>query len=251
VNDSTSTISPAWPTRWPKDSFSSVSAWLLAAFVALLFLGAFVAGVHGSNALPMRAINPVLIDLSIGLQFVLEGLLVAGILAALPRLSKFSLHELGLRMPNAGTLAIAVAGAVLMAVVADGGASLVDYLGHTKHQQETVEIFKALHDPLTIAVFAAFAIVFAPFAEETIFRMFFFNFGLRYGGFWGGTITSAVLFGFAHGDAYEALPLALGGVILCYVYYRTRNAFAPMIAHALFNAFSIVALLAVPKLTAP
>jgi membrane protease YdiL (CAAX protease family) len=251
VNDSTSPISPAWPTRWPKGSFTSIWAWLLAAFIALLFVGAFAAGVHGSNALPVRSIDPVLIDLSIALQFFLEGILVVGVLAALPHMSKFSLRELGLRVPNAETVAIAAGGAVLMAIVADGGASLIDYLAHTQHQQETVEIFKALHDPATIAVFAVFAIFFAPFAEETIFRMFFFNFGARYGGFWGGTATSAVLFGFAHGDAYEALPLALGGVILCYVYYRTRNAFAPMISHALFNAFSIVALLAVPKLTAP
>jgi membrane protease YdiL (CAAX protease family) len=251
VNDSTSTISRAWPTRWPRDSFASIWAWLLAAFIALLFVGAFAAGIHGSNALPTRSVNPVLIDLSIVLQFLLEGILVAGVLAALPRLSKFSLRELGLRSPSAQTLVVAVAGAVLMAVVADGGASLIDYVAHTKHQQETVEIFKALHDPATIAIFAVFAIFFAPFAEEAIFRMFFFNFGMRYGGFWGGTVTSSVLFGFAHGDAYEALPLALGGVVLCYVYYRTRNAFAPMISHALFNAFSIIALLAVPKLTAP
>jgi membrane protease YdiL (CAAX protease family) len=251
VNDSTSTISPAWPTRWPKDSFAGVWAWLLAAFIAAIFVGAFAAGIRGSNAAPLRSINPVAIDLSIALQFIFEGILVAGVLLALPRLSKFTLRELGFRLPDAGTLIVALGGAVLMAIVADGGASLIDSLAHTKHQQEAVEIFKALHDPTTIAIFAFFAIVFAPLAEETIFRAFFFNFGMRYGGFWAGTLVSAGLFGFAHGDAYEAIPLALGGVILCYVYYRTRNAFAPMISHALFNAFSIVALLAAPKLSAP
>ena len=41
----------------------------------------------------------------------------------------------------------------------------------------------------------------------------------------------------------------LGGMVLCGVYYRTGNAFAPMISHALFNALSIVALLAWPKLS--
>ncbi len=251
MNDSTSTISPAWPTRWPKDSFTSVWAWLLAALVAALLVAAFVAGIHGANALPMRAVNPLLIDFSIALQFLVEGILIAGILAALPYLSKFSLHDLGLRVPDVRTVGIAAAGAVLMAIVADGGASLMDSLAHTSHQQETVQIFRALHDRVTIALFTAFAVFFAPFAEETIFRIFFFNFGMRYGGFWLGTILSATLFGFAHGDVYEALPLALGGVILCFVYYRTRNAFAPMITHALFNAFSIVALLAVPKLSAP
>ncbi|MEO6834480.1 MAG: CPBP family intramembrane glutamic endopeptidase [Candidatus Tumulicola sp.] len=247
MNDSTSTISPAWPTRWPKDSFKSVAAWLLAAFMAALFLAVFVAGIR-SSALSLRSITPTLIDLSIAVQLVLEGGLVAGLLAALPGLSKFGLRELGFSRPGAATVWTAVAGAVAMAIVANGSASLIDYFGHAKHQQDTVAIFKGLHDPATIAAFAIFAIAFAPIAEETIFRVFFFNFGLRFGGFWGGTLSSAALFGLAHGDLYAALPLALGGVVLAFVYYRTRNAFAPMISHALFNALSIVALLTVPNL---
>jgi membrane protease YdiL (CAAX protease family) len=62
-------------------------------------------------------------------------------------------------------------------------------------------------------------------------------------------VLSGVLFGIAHGDIYAALPLALGGIVLCAVYYRTRNAFAPMISHALFNGLSIVALLVAPGIT--
>jgi membrane protease YdiL (CAAX protease family) len=250
VNDSISTISPAWPTRWPNDSFKSPWAWVFAAFVAAIFVAAFFVGASAS-ALSSRPISPALLDLSIALQFVLEGALVAGMLAALPSFSKFGLRELGFVRPGIGTVGTGIAGAVVMAIVANGGATLVEHLAHSKHQQETVAIFKSLHDPVTIAIFAAFAILFAPIAEETIFRVFFFNFGMRFGGFWGGAIASSALFGIAHGDLYELVPLALGGVVLCYVYYRTRNAFASMISHALFNALSIVALLAVPNLTSP
>jgi len=250
VNDSTLPTSPDWPTRWPTDSFSSVAAWLTALVIAAVLAAAFVAGLHGGT-LPTRGINPDMLDVAIALQFVLEGVLVAGILAALPSFAKFSLRELGMQLPSVQALTIAAGGAIVMALVADGGASLIDALAHTKHQQEAVEVFKALHDRTTIAIFAAFAVLFAPFAEETIFRLFFFNFGLRYGGFWAGAIPSSLLFGFAHGDLYEAIPLALGGLVLCYVYYRTRNAVAPMISHALFNALSIVALLAFPQLASP
>ena len=95
-------------------------------------------------------------------------------------------------------------------------------------------------------MFVFFAIVFAPIAEETFFRLFFFNLGMRYGGFWVGAIASGVLFGMAHGDLYAAAPLALGGMILCYVYYRTRNAWASMMTHCLFNAISIAAILFAP-----
>ena len=250
MNDSTSPTSPAWPTHWPKDSFSGASAWLLGIFIVLLLLLAFAGGIRGSGALP-HAIDPALLDAAIALQFLLEGALVAGVLFALPNIAKFSLRELGLRVPDTRAIAIAVGGAIVMAIVADGGASLIDKFAHVQHQQEAVEIFRALHDRITIALFAAFAVIFAPFAEETIFRMFFFNFGLRYAGFAGGAIVSGVLFGLAHGDFYEALPLALGGVVLCYVYYSTRNAVASMISHGLFNALSIIALLAFPQLTTP
>ncbi len=246
MNDSTSAISPAWPTRWPKNSFTSIWTWLLAGFIAALFIAAFVAGLK-TNGVPQ--LNAMEFDALIALQFVLEGVLVAIVLAALPALSKFSLRELGFRPLTMAAIGTALAGAVVMAVVADGGAYLIDYLAHSQHQQDIVQIFKEFHDRATLALFAAFAIVFAPFAEETFFRIFFFNLGLRYGGFWGGAVLSGILFGIAHGDLYAALPLALGGAVLCAVYYRTTNAFAPMISHALFNAFSIVALLVAPQLT--
>jgi membrane protease YdiL (CAAX protease family) len=100
-------------------------------------------------------------------------------------------------------------------------------------------------------VFAFFAMVLAPIAEETIFRVFAFNFGARYGGFWLGAPVSAILFGLAHGDAFAAIPLALGGVVLCAVYYRSQNAFASMISHGLFNGLSIAGLLFAPHLISP
>jgi hypothetical protein len=246
VNDSTSAISPAWPTRWPKDSFKSIWTWLLAGFIAALFIFAFVAGLKTSR---VPAVSPIEFDALIGVQFVLESLLLAIVLAALPWMSKFSLRELGFRLPSRAVLGTALLGALGMVIVANGGASLIDYLAHSQHQQDIVQIFQGLHDSTTIALFAIFAIVFAPFAEETFFRIFFFNLGLRYAGFSGGAVLSGVLFGIAHGDLYAALPLALGGIVLCAVYYRTENAFAPMISHALFNALSIVALLVAPKVT--
>ncbi len=246
MNDSTSAILPVWPTRWPKNSFTGIGTWLLAGFVAALFIFAFVAGLKTSR---VPALTPLEFDALILLQFVIEGVLLILVLAALPALSKFSWRELGFRRPSAAAMGTAILGAIAMVIVANGGASLIDYLAHSQHQQDIVQIFKGLHDRATIALFAAFAIIFAPFAEETFFRVFFFNLGLRYGGFWAGAVLSGVLFGIAHGDIYAALPLAFGGVVLCAVYYRTRNAYASMISHALFNALSIVALLVAPQIT--
>jgi membrane protease YdiL (CAAX protease family) len=246
VNDSTSTILPVWPTRWPKNSFKSLWTWVLAIFTAALFVFAFVAGVRMG---PTSNVSPALFDAGLGLQFVLEAILLAIVLASMPSMSKFSLRELGFRVPNSAALVTALVGAVAMVIVANGSATLIDHLAHSQHEQDIVQVFKQLHDRTTIVLFALFAIVFAPFAEETFFRIFFFNLGLRFGGFWAGAVLSGVLFGIAHGDLYAALPLALGAIVLCAVYYRTRNAYASMISHAIFNSLSIVALLAAPKVT--
>ncbi|MBV9028455.1 MAG: CPBP family intramembrane metalloprotease, partial [Candidatus Eremiobacteraeota bacterium] len=239
MNDSTSATSPVWPTRWPYNSFTGIWTWLLAGAIAIIFGLVFLAGIRSSG---VPRISSLEFDILILFQLVFEGALLLIVLAALPILSKFSLRELGFRRPSLGDIGVAVLGAIAMVVLSNGGASLIEYLAHSRHQQDIVEIFRQLHDPATIGLFAGFAVVFAPFAEETFFRVFFFNLGLRYGGFWIGAIVSGLLFGLAHGDAFAAVPLMLGGIVLCGVYYRTRNAFAPMISHAAFNTLSIVAL---------
>jgi membrane protease YdiL (CAAX protease family) len=247
VNDSTSATSPVWPTRWPKDSFKGVWTWILTAiFVLLVFALAIAQLNQGSTAIP---INPAIFDAAMALQIVVELAFAAIVIAVLPALSKFSLRELGFGAPTLSTIGIAIVGFGAMFVVADGSASLIESLAHSRHQQDIVQIFKMLHNPTSIVIFVIFAIVFAPFAEETFFRLFFFNVGLRYGGFWGGAVLSGVMFGIVHGDIFAAVPLALGGMVLCGVYYVTRNAYASMISHALFNGFSIAALLISPKIT--
>jgi membrane protease YdiL (CAAX protease family) len=249
VNDSTSTASRAWPTRWPQDSFRGFGTIALVAVVVVPFLLELVWSVFFAPPLPApQYVSQLAVIESLATTASVEACLTLAVLLALPVLSKFSLAELGFRRPTLVAVSIGIAGGLAMAIVSNGLASLIETLAHSKHQQDVIEIFRALHDPTTIVVFAVFAVVFAPFVEETLFRVFFFNLGLRYGGFWAGAILSGVLFGIAHGDVYAAIPLAAGGMILSYVYYTTRNAYASMISHAFFNALSIAALLFVPQL---
>ena len=57
-------------------------------------------------------------------------------------------------------------------------------------------------------------------------------------------VLSALCFGGAHFSPTALLPLAGGGAVLAYVYYRTGALTASMIAHAGFNLFSIIGLVA-------
>lgn len=246
MNNSTSTTSAGWPTRWPADSFR----WLPTAIVGLpvvLFVG-YALYSATQHAAKTPSLTPSIILTLIGLQTIIEAIIVGIILLALPRISKFSLAELGFRVPKPWQLGTAVLGAVAMVVVVEGLASLIQAATHQKHDQSVVDLFKQVIGTKAMWFFAFFAIVVAPFMEEMMFRVLVFNAGLRYGGFWTGAIISGLFFGSAHGDLTVLGPLALGGIILCYVYYRTRNAFCSTITHGCFNAVTVLALIYAPNL---
>jgi membrane protease YdiL (CAAX protease family) len=178
------------------------------------------------------------------------------LVALLPWTARTSLSALGFRAPTARTIGIAVIGAIVMVVLTDGLESLLQTALHIKVSEQAVTLFLSLKTPAAKALFALLGIVLAAVAEEMAFRVFLFNAIRRYGRFWLAAIVSSVLFGFAHAtpgvtllqNVILALPLAVGGVILCGVYAKTENAYAPMITHALFNAVSFVALFLAPQL---
>lgn len=249
MNNSISTPSAGLPTHWPERSFSAgatAALVLIAAGVAIVIgiIGAVVLFAHRQ-----LLAGPNFVLTGITYQLLIEGVPVLVILVSLPRVSKLPLRELGFTVPKLWQIGVAVLGAIAMAVIVNGSAALIETLTHHKHEQSVVEMFKqVVGKPGIMWFFAFFAIVLAPFMEETIFRIFIFNAARRYGGFWIGALVSGLCFGAAHMDLFVLAPLTLGGMILCYVYYRTGNAFASMITHGLFNALTVFALIFAPRL---
>jgi membrane protease YdiL (CAAX protease family) len=235
--------------HWPEGSFRFGPTALLMIVPLLIVLNGAYEMTHGLGVAPSALSSPLIIITTLLFTAILEGGLALLLLACLRWVSRLSLRELGYRPPHARDVATAIVGSIVMALVGDGGESLIESFTGTKHSQLPVEMLKHLHDPGLLGAFAGFAVVLVPLMEETIFRVFVFNAFARYGGFWFGAIVSGVLFGIAHGDVYALFPLALGGIVLAYVYSRTRNAYASMITHGLFNAFSIAALVFAPQLT--
>lgn len=178
------------------------------------------------------------------------------LIALLPWTAQTSLAALGFRAPGARTIGIAVIGAVAMVILTNGLESLLQTALHVKVSEQAVTLFLSMKTPAAKALFALLGVVLAAIAEEMAFRVFLFNAIRRYGRFWLAAIVSGILFGFAHAQPgislfqnfILAMPLAVGGVILCAVYAKTENAYAPMIAHGLFNSVSLVALLFAPQL---
>jgi membrane protease YdiL (CAAX protease family) len=251
VNSSISNRFADWPITWPSGSFRAGPTLLLIAVVIApivgfgIYQGVASASVHIDTRLLG---NPLIVITSLALTLVVEGALALVVILLLPWVSRFSLSELGYRVPEARDVLVAFLGSLVMALIANGGASLIQALLHTSQDQQAVAMLRQLHDPRLLVAFAVFACVLAPLMEETIFRVFLFNATRRYWGFWAGAIISGICFGLAHGDPVAALPLALGGIVLAFVYYRTQNAFASMLTHGLFNAYTILALIVAPQL---
>jgi membrane protease YdiL (CAAX protease family) len=251
VNNSISKRSVDWPTTWPSGSFRAGPTVLLLAVVIfpILAFGIWQAVFSASTTVDLKTLgDPLVVIESLGLTFVFEGALALVMIVLLPWVSRLSLRELGYRVLTGGDLIVAFLGSLVMALVANGGASLIQSLLHSTQDQQAVAMLRQLHDPRLLIAFTVFACVLAPFMEETIFRVFLFNAVRCYWGFWPGALISGLCFGIAHGDPLAAIPLALGGVVLAFVYYRTNNAFASMITHGLFNSYTILALIFTPHL---
>ncbi len=106
-------------------------------------------------------------------------------------------------------------------------------------------------------IIAIFTVVGAPFFEELFFRGVLLRALARlFGNFLGwvgpalAMIVTGVLFGLAHAESLQLLGLAVFGVILSFVSYRTGRLGMNMVAHASFNLMALAAVV-VPLAAGP
>lgn len=250
-NSSLSQTLPDSPIVFGPNAFRpGITVLALLGLLVLVFAIGFVAifaylAAHGLNLMSVARDVPF----ALTLQVLIDLCVVIYLVLVLPPLADTSLKDLGFRVPTSRDIGVALLGALAMVVVVNGLGTIIDKLLHTRHEQEAIKLFLSVHDPLVKAGFAGLAVIVAPLAEEFAFRVFIFNAARRYWPFWIAALVSGVCFGAAHWDKYAFLPLILGGVILCAVYARTRNAWMSMITHGVFNAVSVVALYFAPQLT--
>lgn len=105
-------------------------------------------------------------------------------------------------------------------------------------------LFLALQaqDKVALAIFFSTASIAAPLFEEVMFRGFLLPSLTRYTSVNGAIIISGFIFAIAHLSLSEVLPLATLGIVLGFVYTRSRNLLAPMLLHCLWNSGTLVSL---------
>ncbi|MCK6456284.1 MAG: CPBP family intramembrane metalloprotease [Phycisphaerae bacterium] len=114
-------------------------------------------------------------------------------------------------------------------------------------EHQTIELLRILGaEPAWVAVLLVVAAaVTGPVMEELLFRGALLNLIAQAGGSVAGAITaSAVLFGLVHHRNPDTIPpLIAFGLVLGWVYARTRSLWTVIAAHALFNAKTLLWLL--------
>jgi len=93
-----------------------------------------------------------------------------------------------------------------------------------------------------LLIFFVTAAIAAPIFEEIIFRGFLLASLTRYLGSWGAILLSGLVFAAAHLSLSEVLPLTVLGIILGFVYNRSRNLLSCILLHSLWNGGTLMSL---------
>jgi len=109
--------------------------------------------------------------------------------------------------------------------------------------QDSVKALQKQNDVVFLALMRFSAVIVAPICEEVVFRGYLYGVAKRYCGPVVAALASALIFSAAHASVAALLPLALFGLLLVWLYERTGSLWAPVAAHACFNAATVVVLM--------
>lgn len=224
------------------------SLWLLAGII--LDFAIQILGVGGSRALAVSFGQPANGLVATGLLVVIVLAMTAGITALLVYAVKLKSPNLGLHPIKWHRLKYVFLGYVGIIV----GIMLTNFvrvlltgeLDVASNQQTLQDTFS--QGPYGIVFVGVLAIIVAPIVEELIFRGIVMNYFFKNKGWWWNIILSAGLFGYFHVYAafnpFDFLQYALMGGILAYIYKKTHQLQYAMLAHALNNTISFLAMMA-------
>jgi membrane protease YdiL (CAAX protease family) len=249
-NNSTWMPSQPSPASWKPNAFAPVPS-VLFALGAVFFTFApiflyLILAVAGGRLDPRHPAGFSAID-QIYAQILSYAVVLPYMLYFLPRVSGRSLADLGIRTPTLREIGIGVAGVVVMFFTVSAASAIIVGVTHIHDTEAAVALLQQMKTPFDKTVFILVAAVLAPIVEEMAFRAFLFNAFARYVPVAAAAIGSGIVFGLVHAQPGSqsllsiSLPLALGGIVLAYVYRTARCYWSDVITHALFNSISLVA----------
>jgi hypothetical protein len=233
----------ARPEEPPPPEPRGIPLWapFAALLVVFIVVGTFFAAIVGvANAIDpsIDTGNPPE-SLTLAITIVQDAiLLLAAVLAFKLALGRVRPADLGLRRVTDWRRAIRVAAAAYAVYWIVSG--VLSQVFGPQPEQQIVEDLKAEHSLAILLGFALLTCVVAPICEEIFFRGFLFmTFARRVGPRWGALIAGGI-FGLIHAPnpVLGLIALAVLGVCLCALYWRTQSIIPCMALHALNNSIS-------------
>lgn len=143
-----------------------------------------------------------------------------------------------------GTALGAIAPTFLIVVLVNMGANeLLKGIWPDASPQAIVKAFETAGSVPVRLLMVFAAVVAAPLTEELLFRGLVYGVCKRYTDGWFAAIASALLFATVHMHVASFMPLFALALILAAVYELTGCLLVPMLMHALFNAFMLLAMM--------
>jgi len=157
------------------------------------------------------------------------------------------LRSLGLRAGRPLRLIAAGIGGygVLICFMVLLGVALQGLTGDSLPLAQTAEdLIGDAGNPGAVAIYFVLVCVIAPMVEETIFRGYVYAGIRRFMTPRLAMVAAGLLFAGAHLSPDAMVVITLIGIVLCYLYERTRSLLPGMIAHALHNGIVFLAIVA-------
>ncbi len=168
--------------------------------------------------------------------YFIQVLVVLLLILAAARWRGAALGDFGIRWSSAANwLKYGVIGGIFAALFILFSGAVIQVLNPQLSPQGFEVMLRVHQSPKDYLILFFMGSVLAPFSEELFYRgMVYPVFRYHLGKAWGMACAGAV-FGLAHWDLWRALPLALGGAFLCFVYEKSESILVSTLAHGIWN----------------
>ncbi|WP_422122239.1 CPBP family intramembrane glutamic endopeptidase [Planococcus sp. X10-3] len=134
----------------------------------------------------------------------------------------------------------------LLLLIGQSLAALIEFAIGIEPGSENTSNLVSIVEVVPAAVFAV--VLFGPVMEELVFRRVIFGSLNQTTNFWIATAVSAIVFAIVHMEFAHILLYFTTGLILAFLYQKTKRLLAPIIAHILLNGYVMVIQLNMDKI---
>ncbi len=226
--------------------------WLGCILMVTLGIGGGLAGFAEAGSVEQMAVNVAVMPLSIFISIIAWMFISAKFYDQPIRFKE----TFGLNRGKLTTCLVAgLAGGIVIVLVAPIFSILTSVIiqafGETPQGQKLVTVISEQSQTEGGIVFLIFfvimAVVVAPIGEEILFRGILYP-SIKQNGYPKvAAIGTALLFGLFHVNLLTFLSLTFVGLALIFIYEKTDNLLAPILAHALFNGVNVLLILVTTK----